>query len=246
MEKDALLYRGKAKSLFKTKDPAYVIMAFRDDISAFNGVKLDKLSQKGLINNYVNAFIMEQLQQAGIPCHFVKRLTDTESLVYALDMLPLECVIRNRVAGSLSKRLGIKEGTLLEKPLFEFFLKNDELGDPLITEDHIQAFHWATAEEMATLRMLTYKVNHYLQPLFAKAGYLLVDYKLEFGRLNGTLYLADEITLDGCRIWDAHTLEKKDKDRFRQDLGNVIASYREVALALGVPLAPGPRDEVTG
>lgn len=236
MKKEALLYRGKAKSLFKTSDSAYLIMAFRDDISAFNGVKLDQLTQKGLINNYFNAFIMEHLQQVGIPCHFVKRLTETESLVHALHMLPLECVIRNRVAGSLSKRLGIEEGTLLEEPLFEFFLKSDELGDPLVTEDHIRAFHWATPEEIFALRTLTHTVNSHLQPLFAEAGYLLVDYKLEFGVLDGTLYLADEITPDGCRIWDANTLEKKDKDRFRRDLGHVMVSYREVALKLGVPL----------
>ncbi|MHA7840615.1 MAG: phosphoribosylaminoimidazolesuccinocarboxamide synthase [Gammaproteobacteria bacterium] len=236
MEKGTLLYKGKAKSLFKTDDPAHLVMTFRDDISAFNGVKLDQLKQKGVINNYFNAFIMERLQQAGIHCHFIKRLNSTESLVHSLDMLPLECVIRNRVAGSLSKRLGIEEGTPLEEPLFEFFLKSDALGDPLITEDHIRAFHWATSEEITALRALTHAVNNQLQPLFAKAGYLLVDYKLEFGRLNGELYLADEITPDGCRIWDATTLEKKDKDRFRRDLGDVMASYREVATKLGVAL----------
>lgn len=231
-----LIYKGKAKSLFKTDDPNFLRMEFRDDISAFNGVKLEKLPHKGMINNYFNAHIMTYLQSKDILCHFVKRLTDTESLVRNLTMLPLECVIRNRAAGSLTKRLGIKEGTLFEQPLFEFFLKNDELGDPLITEDHIEVFHWATREEIQALRDITYKINDYLQPLFKQAGYWLIDYKLEFGRLEGKLCLADEITPDGCRIWEINTLEKKDKDRFRYDLGNVVDSYREIAVNLGVPI----------
>jgi len=216
------------------------VMHYRDDVSAFDGVKLAKLDLKGETNNKINAYVMGKLAAAGVPTHFVRMLNERESLVKAMQMVPVECVVRNVCAGSMAKRYGIEEGTRLAEPIFEFFLKSDALHDPLCNDDHIRVLGWASAAEIAQMRTITHKVNAVLKPLFANAGIELVDYKLEFGHPKddptGPLVLGDEFTPDGCRLWDAKTGEKLDKDRFRRDLGEVIEHYREVARRIGAPL----------
>lgn len=236
MKKLTELYSGKAKSVYATDDADRVIMEFRDDTSAFDGRKIVQLARKGRVNNKFNAFIMEKLSAAGVPTHFERLLSDNEVLVKKLQMIPVECVVRNLAAGSLCKRLGITEGQELNPPTLEFFLKNDALHDPMINEYHIRSFGWASDAEVAIMKDLTFRANHVLKTLFANAGILLVDYKLEFGRFNGTIILGDEFSPDGCRLWDATTRKKLDKDRFRQDLGDVIEGYEEVARRLGVEL----------
>ncbi len=230
------LYSGKAKSVYATEHPDQFMMEFRDDVSAFNGVKTAKLSRKGEINNQFNAFFMEKLEAAGIKTHHIETLSANTSLVKKLEMLPVECVVRNWAAGSICKRLGLSKGQMLEPPVFEFFLKDDDLGDPMINDSHIATFGWATASQVDEMKRLTLAINGILQPSFKAAGLWLVDYKLEFGVYEGELVLGDEFTPDGCRIWDSETKEPFDKDRFRQDLGDVVASYEEVARKLGVPL----------
>jgi len=240
VEKRQELYRGKAKTVYATDDPAFVIMHFRDDTSAFDGTKVAQLALKGETNNRINAFIMGKLADAGIPTHFVRRLNERDSLVRAMKMLPVECVVRNVVAGSMAKRYGIVEGTRLPEPLFEFFYKSDALHDPLVNDDHIRILGWASAADIAEMKQLTHRVNDVLRPLFEAAGLDLVDYKLEFGRAvndpNGPLLLGDEFTPDGCRLWDRVSREKMDKDRFRRDLGQVIEKYREVGERIGAVL----------
>lgn len=231
-----LLYEGKAKVVYTSDTADALILHFKDDTSAFDGEKVEQLARKGEVNNAFNAFIMEYLQSEGVPTHFIRRLDARESLVRRLDMIPVECVVRNRAAGSLTKRLGIEEGRVLEPPTLEFFLKNDALHDPMINTSHIRTFGWATAEEVEAMRRWTMRVNTLLKALFAKAHLILVDFKLEFGRFQGELYLGDEFSPDGCRLWDAHSLEKMDKDRFRRNLGGVVEAYLEVAQRLGVPL----------
>ncbi len=236
MKKQAELYAGKAKTVYTTDDPDKLILHFRNDTSAFDGEKVARLERKGMVNNVFNAFIMQKLEAAGIPTHFIERISDEESVVKRLDMLPIECVVRNISAGSLCKRLGVEEGRDLEPPIFEFFLKNDELHDPMINDYHIITLRWATEQEIARMKELTFQVNTVLKQLFADAGLLLVDYKLEFGRFGGELVLGDEFTPDGCRLWDAETRRKLDKDRFRQGLGGVVEAYEEVAHRLGIEL----------
>ncbi len=240
MEKGKELYKGKAKTVYATDDARYLVMHYRDDVSAFDGAKLAKLDQKGETNNKINAYVMAKLAAAGVPTHFVRLLNERESLVRAMKMVPVECVVRNVCAGSMAKRYGIAEGTKLAEPIFEFFLKSDALHDPLVNDDHIRVLGWATAGEIAEMKAITHKVNGVLKPLFAAAGIDLVDYKLEFGHFaddaTGPLVLGDEFTPDGCRLWDAKTGEKLDKDRFRRDLGSVIEHYREVARRIGAPL----------
>ena len=234
------LYRGKAKTVYATDDPLQLVMHYRDDVSAFDGVKLARLDGKGETNNRINAWVMERLAEAGIRSHFIRLLNERESLVRALKMVPVECVVRNICAGSMAKRYGIEEGRRLPEPLFEFFLKSDALHDPLVNDDHIRILGWASADEIEQMRAITHKVNAVLKPMFADAGIDLVDYKLEFGHPlddpYGPIVLGDEFTPDGCRLWDAQSSEKMDKDRFRRDLGNVIGKYREVATRIGVPL----------
>ena len=230
------LYSGKAKSVFKTDDQDRLVLRFRDDTSAFDGEKKASLARKGAVNNKFNAFIMSKLEQAGIATHFEELISDNESLVKRLEMIPVECVVRNIAAGSICRRLGVKEGLDLNPPTFEFFLKNDALHDPMINDYHIRAFGWATEREVAAMKELTFRVNDVLKKLFQDADLLLVDYKLEFGRYHGKVVLGDEFTPDGCRLWDAATREKLDKDRFRQNLGGVIEAYEEVARRLGVKL----------
>ena len=240
MEKRQELYRGKAKTVYATDDPNLLVMHYRDDVSAFDGAKLAQLERKGETNNRINAYIMGKLAAAGVPTHFVRVLNERESLVRALKMIPVECVVRNICAGSMAKRYGIEEGTRLPEPIFEFFLKSDALHDPLVNDDHIRVLGWATAAEITEMRSITHRVNAVLKPLFADGGMDLVDYKLEFGHprndLQGPLWLGDEFTPDGCRLWDRTTHEKMDKDRFRRDLGGVIEKYREVASRIGAPL----------
>lgn len=234
MEKREQLYAGKAKSVFATDDPARVVMVYRNDTSAFDGKKLAQLDRKGMVNNRFNAFIMAKLQSAGIPTHFERLLSDTESLVRRLDMVPLECVVRNFAAGSLVRRYGLEEGQAISPPTYELFLKSDKLGDPMCNESHALAFGWATQQQLDEMKALTHRVNAVLKTLFDDAGMLLVDYKLEFGMCDGRLVLGDEFSPDGCRIWDKATRKKMDKDRFRQDLGDVIEAYEEVGRRLGV------------
>lgn len=237
MEKRGELYRGKAKTVFATDDPERLILEFRNDTSAFDGERIEQLDRKGMVNNKFNNFIMAKLESAGIPTQLDKVLSDNESLVKKLKMIPVECVVRNISAGSLCRRLGVEEGMDLTPPTFEFFLKNDALHDPMINESHIMTFGWATAEQLERMKELTYLVNSTLQAMFDDAGLLLVDSKLEFGvDADGEVILGDEFTPDGCRLWDKKTRNKLDKDRFRQGLGGVVEAYEEVARRLGVEL----------
>jgi phosphoribosylaminoimidazole-succinocarboxamide synthase len=234
MQKTTHLYSGKAKTVFNTQDPDKLILCFRDDTSAFDGKKVDQLENKGMVNNKFNAFIMRHLAERGVANHFEKLISDNESLVKKLDMLPIECVVRNIAAGSICKRLGVKKGMELNPPIFEFFYKDDELGDPLINESHIISFGWAQEKWLSIAKQLTLKVNDILIPLFAAANITLVDYKLEFGVYDNQLLLGDEFTPDGCRLWDMKDSTSLDKDRFRQDLGDVITSYTLVGKRLGI------------
>jgi len=241
MEKRQERYRGKAKTVYATDDPQQLVMHYRDDVSAFDGAKVAQLAGKGETNNRINAFVMGKLADAGIRTHFVRLLNERESLVRAMTMSPVECVVRNVCAGSMAKRYGLEEGLRLHEPIFEFFLKSDALHDPLVNDDHIRVLGWATVDEIEAMKSLSHRVNRVLKPLFANAGIDLVDYKLEFGHPlddpHGELVLGDEFTPDGCRLWDARTGEKLDKDRFRRDLGDVIEHYREVGRRIGAPLA---------
>jgi len=236
LDASQLLYAGKAKSLYLTEDEAQLLCVFRDDTSAFDGQKIEQLERKGMVNNYFNAFIMQKLHNAGIPNHFIKRTSDNASLVKRLKMIPVECVVRNYAAGSLCRRLGVEAGIALVPPTFEFFLKNDALHDPMINDSLILTFGWATQADIDIMRKTTFAVNTVLTECFAQAGLILVDYKLEFGHIDGQLILGDEFSPDGCRIWDSATKKVLDKDRFRKDMGDVIEGYEEVAQRLGVVL----------
>lgn len=236
MKKLAELYRGKAKTVHTTENPDLLILEFRNDTSAFDGLRIEQLERKGIVNNKFNYFIMTKLQEAGIPTQVETLLSDTEVIVKKLDMIPVECVVRNRAAGSLVKRLGVEEGKVLNPPTFELFLKNDALHDPMVNESHCKTFGWATDEQLSTMKALSFKINSILTDLFDKAGFILVDYKLEFGLFKGEITLGDEFSPDGCRLWEKETLKKMDKDRFRQGLGGVIEAYEEVATRIGVKL----------
>lgn len=236
MKKITELYRGKAKTVFSTENPDYLILEFRNDTSAFDGQRIEQLDRKGKINNKFNYFIMTKLAQAGIPTQIETLLSDNEVLVKKLKMIPVECVIRNRAAGSLVKRLGVEEGLVLNPPTFELFLKNDALHDPMVNEYHCQSFGWATEPQLNRMKVLSFEINKILIELFAKAGLILVDFKLEFGLFNGDIILGDEFSPDGCRLWEQDSLKKMDKDRFRQGLGGVVEAYEEVAQRIGVPL----------
>ena len=236
IEKLKLISEGKAKSLYETSNSSELLMVYRDDTSAFDGKKKEALKGQGVINNKFNAFIMEHLSRNNVETHFIKLTEDNESLVKRLDMLPVECVVRNIATGSLCRRLGVEEGIKFKEPLFEFFLKDDDLGDPLINDNHITAFGWGTEEEIEKMKEITFRINHLLCKLFEEVGLILVDYKVEYGRSSGSLLLGDEFTPDGCRIWDIETGESLDKDRFRKDLGDVVESYQIVAHKLGITL----------
>ena len=238
MQKKDELYRGKAKTVFHTDDENLLILEFRNDTSAFDGEKIEQLDRKGEVNNKFNHFIMNHLEQAGIKTQVNALISDPESVVKKLDMIPVECVVRNVAAGSLCRRLGVEEGLTLNPPTFEFFLKNDALHDPMINDYHIVSFGWATEDQINTMKSLTFKVNEVLTALFDKGDMILVDYKLEFGfDVDGNIVLGDEFTPDGCRLWDKETRNKMDKDRFRQGLGSVVETYIEVAGRLGLDLS---------
>ena len=235
MEKIKEITKGKAKSLFTTSNDNQLVMHFSDDTSAFDGKKKEALLGKGAVNNQFNAFIMDHLEKNGVETHHIEVLNNNDSLVHKLDMFPIECVIRNRASGSICRRLGTEDGLILENPLFEFFLKDDDLGDPLINDEHIISFGWANKDQIEKMKELTYKVNTVLKDLFINSDLILVDFKVEFGVCSqGKILLADEFTPDGCRLWDSQTLKKMDKDRFRQGLGDVVESYHQVADRLGM------------
>lgn len=236
MDKKSELYAGKAKTIYLTDDPDKLVVEFRDDTSMGDGAKIEQFDRKGMVNNKFTAFIMETLEAAGIDTHHESLLSDTEAVVKCLEMIPLECVVRNIATGSLCRRLGVEDGIDLNPPTFEFFLKNDELHDPMVNEYHALAFGWATQADMEQMKIKTFEVNQVLTKLFADAGMILVDFKLEFGKQHGKLYLGDEFSPDGCRLWDADTRRKLDKDRFRQGLGGVVEAYEEVAHRLGIEL----------
>lgn len=238
MQKTTELYAGKAKSVYNTDHPDYLILSFRNDTSAFDGEKIEQLERKGEVNNKFNHFIMQKLEDAGIPTQLESLFSDTESVVKRLEMIPVECVVRNISAGSLCRRLGVEEGLELTPPTFELFLKDDALHDPMLNESLAVTFGWATEEQLAKMKQLTFQVNDVLRQLFDDAGMLLVDYKLEFGLFKGEITLGDEFSPDGCRLWDKESREKLDKDRFRQGLGGVVEAYLDVAHRLGIDMGP--------
>jgi phosphoribosylaminoimidazole-succinocarboxamide synthase len=228
MQKGDFLYEGKAKKIYRTADPNQLLVEFKDDATAFDGVKKDRLQDKGILNNRLSAIFFELLEERGIETHYLKTLSEREMLVKALEIIPVEVIVRNIAAGSISKRLGIEEGTKLNKTVLEFSLKDDALHDPMINHYHIYALDLATAEEMAVIEKAALQINAVLIPYLARKGITLVDFKLEFGRHQGRVILGDEISPDTCRFWDSSSGEKLDKDRFRRDLGGVVDAYREV------------------
>ncbi|MCE3290535.1 MAG: phosphoribosylaminoimidazolesuccinocarboxamide synthase [Caulobacter sp.] len=232
------IYEGKAKILYEGPEPGTLIQYFKDDATAFNAQKKAVLEGKGVINNRISEFVMTKLNAIGVHNHFIKRLNHREQLIKEVEIIPLEVICRNIAAGSLSKRLGLEEGTPLPRSIIEFCYKNDELGDPLVAEEHITAFNWATTQDIDDIMASTLRINDFLTGMFGAVGITLVDFKIEFGRMwegdFSRIILADEISPDSCRLWDSTTNEKLDKDRFRRDLGDVIESYTEVARRLGI------------
>ena len=229
MEKKEQLYEGKAKKVFATEDPELLIVQYKDDATAFNGLKKGTISGKGVINNQMSNRLMQMLERSGVPTHFVQELSQRETLVKKVQIVPLEVIIRNISAGSFAKHYGVEEGIVFDEPTIEYSYKNDALGDPLLNSRHALALKLVTKEELATIEALSFKVNDLLKEFWAGCGVTLVDFKMEFGRLsNGTIVLADEISPDTCRLWDSETKEKLDKDRFRRDLGGVEEAYAEI------------------
>ena len=237
MEKKEQLYEGKAKKVFATEDPQLLIVQYKDDATAFNGLKKGTIVGKGIINNQMSNRLMAMLESEGVPTHFVQELSQRETLVKKVSIVPLEVIVRNIAAGSFSKRYGVDEGVVFDQPTIEFSYKNDELGDPLLNTKHALALKVATPEEIETIERYSLKINEVLKSCWLSCGVILVDFKLEFGRLaDGTIVLADEISPDTCRLWDSKTHEKLDKDRFRQDLGGVEEAYAEIMKRLETKL----------
>ena len=240
------IYEGKAKILFEGPEPGTIVQYFKDDATAFNAQKRGIITGKGVINNRISEYLMTRLNEIGVPTHFVRRLNMREQLVKAVEIIPIEVVVRNIAAGSLAKRLGIAEGTPLPRSIIEYYYKSDELNDPLVSEEHITAFNWASIQEIDEMASLALRVNDFLTGLFLGVGLRLVDFRLEFGRLweeeDMRILVADEISPDSCRLWDTKTNEKMDKDRFRRDMGSVEEAYQEVARRLGILPEGGPRD----
>lgn len=238
MSRRKKIYEGKAKILYEGPEPGTLIQYFKDDATAFNAQKHAIIEGKGVLNNRISEFIMGHLNSIGVPTHFIRRLNMREQLIREVEIIPLEVVVRNIAAGSISKKLGISEGEVLPRSIVEFYYKNDELGDPMVAEEHITAFNWATTQELDDIMALALRINDYLSGIFAAVGIRLVDFKLEFGRLfEGEMVrtvLADEISPDSCRLWDAKSNNKLDKDRFRQDMGGLSEAYTEVATRLGI------------
>lgn len=228
MQKTELLYEGKAKKVYATENPDYCIVSYKDDATAFNGLKKGTIVGKGVVNNRMSNFMFQLLEKHGIKTHFVEELSDRDTVVRKVSIVPLEVIVRNKAAGSLSKRLGLEEGTPMRVPVLEFCYKNDDLGDPMINDYHIAAMELATKDEMAQIAAMALKVNELLTAYLKDLGIELIDFKLEFGRFNGEILLADEISPDTCRFWDSKTGEKLDKDRFRRDLGHVEDAYQEI------------------
>jgi len=246
MSRRRQIYEGKAKVLFEGPEPGTLVQYFKDDATAFNNQKKGTITGKGVLNNRISEYLMTRLNEIGVPTHFVRRLNMREQLVREVEIIPVEVVIRNIAAGSLSKRLGIPEGTVLPRSIIEYYYKKDELGDPMVSEEHITAFGWATTQDLDDIVQLSLRINDFLTGLFLGIGIKLVDFKLEFGRLwtndEMRIVLADEISPDNCRLWDAKTNDKMDKDRFRQDLGRVEEAYQEVARRLGILPEGGSAD----
>ena len=240
------IYEGKAKVLFEGPEPGTLVQYFKDDATAFNNKKKGTITGKGVLNNRISEYLMTKLNEIGVPTHFVRRLNMREQLVREVEIIPIEVVIRNIAAGGFSKRLGIVEGTVLPRSIVEYYYKNDELGDPMVSEEHITAFGWATTQDLDDMMQMALRINDFLTGLFLGVQIRLVDFKIEFGRLykedEMRLVLADEISPDNCRLWDARTNEKMDKDRFREDLGRVEEGYQEVARRLGILPEGGPGD----
>ena len=240
------LYEGKAKILFEGPEPGTLVQHFKDDATAGNGAKKGVITGKGVLNNRISEYVMSRLAEMGIPTHFVRRLNMREQLVREVEIVPLEVIVRNVAAGSFATRLGLAEGTQLPRTIIEYYYKNDALDDPMVSEEHITAFGWATTQELDEMMALSLRVNDFLSGLFLGIGIKLVDLKLEFGRLWNNdemrLVVADEISPDSCRLWDVKTGEKMDRDRFRQDLGQVEEAYQEVARRLGILPEGGPAD----
>jgi len=238
MNKRRRIYEGKAKVLYEGPEPGTLIQHFKDDATAFNAEKHALIDGKGVLNNRISEYIFVRLEEIGVPTHFIKRLNMREQLIREVEIVPLEVVVRNVAAGSLSKRLGIEEGTTLPRSIIEFYYKNDELGDPMVSEEHITAFGWSNPQEIDEIMALALRINDFMTGLFLGAGIRLVDFKVEFGRhWDGELMriiLADEISPDCCRLWDIQSGDKMDKDRFRRDMGGLIEAYQEVARRLGV------------
>ena len=247
MSRRRQIYEGKAKVLFEGPEPGTLVQYFKDDASAFNNKKRGTITGKGVLNNRISEFLMMRLAEIGIPTHFMRRLNMREQLVREVEIIPVAVVIRNVAAGSLSQRLGIPEGTLLPRSIIEYYLKKDELDDPWVTEEHITAFGWASTHDLDEIVQIALRVNDFLTGLFLGINIRLVDFKLEFGRLYTVddemrIVIADEISPDNCRLWDARSNEKMDKDRFREDLGRVEEGYQEVARRLGILPEGGPGD----
>ena len=234
MKKGVQLYEGKAKKVFATDNPDILIVDYKDDATAFNGEKKGTIVGKGAINNRMTNYLFQQLEKEGIPTHFIEELSDRETAVKKVSIVPLEVIVRNVAAGSFSKRLGIEEGTEFTEPTIEFSYKNDTLGDPLINDYFARALDLATWEEIESIKKYAFKINEVLKAYFLKVDLRLIDFKIEFGRYDDKIILADEISPDTCRLWDVHTNEKMDKDRFRRDLGNVEEAYQEVMKRLGL------------
>ncbi|MEM8587301.1 MAG: phosphoribosylaminoimidazolesuccinocarboxamide synthase [Pseudomonadota bacterium] len=239
MNKRRRIYEGKAKILFEGPEPGTIVQYFKDDATAFNAKKKGVISGKGALNNRISEYVMLRLADMGIPTHFVRRLNMREQLVREVEIIPVEVVVRNVAAGTICKRLGLEEGTALPRSIIEYYYKSDELGDPLVSEEHITAFNWAAPQDLDEMMSLSLRINDFMSGLFLGIGLRLVDFKLEFGRIYNEhgdvrIILADEISPDSCRLWDVASGEKLDKDRFRQDLGDVENAYREVARRLGI------------
>ena len=240
MNKGKKIYEGKAKILYETKDKDLIIQHFKDDATAFNNLKKANVEGKGVLNNRISEYILTNLSQCGIKTHFIKRINMREQLIKKAEIFPIEFIVRNIATGSLTKRLGISEGTVLEKPLLEYCLKKDELNDPIISKEHIFSFGWATEKDIKIIDRMTLRINDLLVGMFRGIGIKLVDFKIEYGKTwdkdteKTVIMLADEISPDTCRLWDSKTEKKLDKDRFRKDLGNIIQGYQEVARRLGI------------
>ncbi len=234
MEKTNQLYEGKAKKVFATENPDYCIVSYKDDATAFNGLKKGTIVGKGVVNNKMSNYLCKMLEEKGIPTHFVEELNDRDTVVKKVEIVPLEVIVRNKAAGSLSKRLGLPEGTPMKRTVLEFCYKDDDLGDPIVNEYHILAVELATKEELDTISSMALKINEVLCEFFRSVNIDLIDFKLEFGRYKGQIILADEISPDTCRFWDINTQEKLDKDRFRRDMGGVEEAYAEVMKRIGL------------